>query len=271
MLLQTTMNTGGVWPPLPASWRRLARNGHTAPARRRRAGLADLPGPAPWPVAAPGLGQPVADVLIDVPIDRLVGAGQVLHRHARHLNDAGFDRVDQREIGHHPGKQRALRITGAAQEERRGRQVIDLHRSFGDALQRLDPADPKPRGGVVLLRLGAGFGIQLVAVLRLVPVAMVGFVVQHHDAPATEQFAADALDHPAVGFQRLHRAVAPAEDRFGELRRLQRFAFLEGVEIGDDYARALQVVAHVARHDVVAADRCWSGRRATAPATGRAR
>ena len=49
----------------------------------------------------------------------------VRHRDARQLDDAALDGVHQREVADGPGEQRSLAIAGAAQEERRGGQVVD--------------------------------------------------------------------------------------------------------------------------------------------------
>ncbi len=74
----------------------------------------------------------------------------VRHRHARQLDDAALDGVHQREVAHGPGKQSALGIAGAAQEEWRGRQVDDA----ADAELAVDgfkAGDPQASGLVVLL------------------------------------------------------------------------------------------------------------------------
>ena len=41
------------------------------------------------------------------------------------LTMPALDGVDQREVGHDPGEQRALAVARAAEEERRGREVVD--------------------------------------------------------------------------------------------------------------------------------------------------
>ena len=50
------------------------------------------------------------DVAINMAIDWFVGARQVLHRDARHFDDAAFDSVDQGEVGNHPGEERTFRV-----------------------------------------------------------------------------------------------------------------------------------------------------------------
>ena len=190
------------------------------------------------------------DVAIDVSIDRLIRARHVLHRDARHFDDSAFDGVDQREIADHPWEQRAFRLAGAAQVERRGGQIIDLHRHLRHALQRLDAVDPQPGFGSAFIDLCAGLRVQLGRVL-LGAVAVVRLIVQHNDPPAAQQVLADTLDHRALGLRHGHRAVPAAEDFLGQLRRLDRLARLENVEIGDDDARALQPVAQLRRDDVM--------------------
>ena len=138
MLLQTTMNTGGVMPrgagfgvllpqavillvvAVEAVQRPLQFDGELRFAAHRF-GLAAL------------LGQVLADAQPEVAVGRLLaGHGVVGHRHAGHLDDAGLDGVDQGEIGNHPGKERAFGIARAAQEERRGRKIVDgLHADLG--------------------------------------------------------------------------------------------------------------------------------------------
>ena len=62
-----------------------------------------------------------------------------------------LDGVDQREVGDDPGEERALGVAGAAQEERRGREVVDgLDADL--ALDRLQAADPD--AGLLVALLG---------------------------------------------------------------------------------------------------------------------
>ena len=71
--------------------------------------------------------------------------------HAGHLDDAGLDGVDQREVGDDPGEERPFGIARAAQEERRGRQVVDrLDADLG--LHGLDAGNPD--AGLLLAFLG---------------------------------------------------------------------------------------------------------------------
>ena len=156
VLLQTTMNTGGVDPSaaswtLPSlerlrrSWRTGSRGrpaaGREAAARRRRRrscgpSSAGLPGSA----ARGPVGR------------RAVGCGGVVvDRDPRDLHEPGLDGVDQREVRDNPLEQRPLRPSGAAEEEGRRRQVVHgLHADLGgDGLQ---PGDPDAG---VLLALGA--------------------------------------------------------------------------------------------------------------------
>ena len=98
------------------------------------------------------LGQVVADAEPEVAVGGLLAGHRVVgDRHAGHLDDAGFDGVDQGEIGNHPGEERSLGIARAAQEERRGRKVVDrLDADLG--FDGLDAGDPD--AGLLLALLG---------------------------------------------------------------------------------------------------------------------
>ena len=84
----------------------------------------------------------LADVFPDVAEHRHVGIDRIVRdRHPRQFHDAAFNRIDQGEIGDHPREQRALLVTGAAQEEWRGGEIVD--RADADlALERLDAGNP---------------------------------------------------------------------------------------------------------------------------------
>ena len=111
--------------------------------------------------AAPLLRHVLADVLPEVAVDRHLVAGDVLRdRHARQLDDAALDGVHQREVAHRPGEERAFGVAGAAQEERRGREVEDA-REPERAVHGFETGDPQAGGLVVLL----GF-LPLVALQR---------------------------------------------------------------------------------------------------------
>ena len=156
-----------------------------------------------------GLRQVLADMLPEIAVDDRIDADEVVaHRHARQLHDAALDRVHQAEIRHDPGEEIALGIARTAQEEGRGREVIDRAHAFRQlAVQRLDAVDPEPRGFLVLGRLllvvagqrALGVGANLVAV------AVVGLVVDDVDAVVVEQLATGPLQHLGVRFRRLER------------------------------------------------------------------
>ena len=156
-----------------------------------------------------GLRQVLADMLPEIAVDDRIDADEVVaHRHARQLDDAALDRVHQAEIRHDPGEEIALWIARTAQEEGRGREVVDgAHALRQLAVQRLDAVDPEPRGFLVLGRLllvvagqrALGVGADLVAI------AVVGLVVDDVDAVVVEQLAAGPLQHLGVRFRRLER------------------------------------------------------------------
>ena len=128
-----------------------------------------------------------------------------------------LDGVDQREVGDDPGEERPFGIAGAAEEERRGRQVVDrLDADLG--LHGLDARDPDP--GFLLALLGflaivAGERFGLVR-FGLAAVAVVGLVVDDDDVLLGAQLAADAADH-LVGRFGEDAGHALGEDRLGQL------------------------------------------------------
>ena len=98
------------------------------------------------------LGQVLADAQPEVAVGGLVAGHRVVgHGHARHLDDAALDGVDQREVGDHPGEERAFGVAGAAQEERRGREVVD-HLDADLGLDRFEAGNPD--AGLFLALLG---------------------------------------------------------------------------------------------------------------------
>ena len=130
--------------------------------------------------AAASLRHLLADVLPEVPEHRHLGTRHVVHnRHPRQLDDAALDGVHQREIADRPGKERALRIAGAAQKEGRGGKV---DRAFHTqlALHGVEAGYPHPgRFAVALGFLAVVAGqLALVALPRFLAIAVVGFIVE---------------------------------------------------------------------------------------------
>ena len=203
----------------------------------------------------PFFGIFVADVLPQIAEHRHLVAGDVVgHRNARQLDDAAFDGVHQREVAHRPGEQRAFGVAGAAQEERRRRQIDDA----GDAelaVDRFQAGDPEPGGFVVLLGflLVVALQIFLVVSLGLFAVAVMGLVVEDKDVLHAHQVGHDPLDHLPFGFQRVQLLAAALEQRAAALGKLDALAQLEGVVVGDDDLGAVHVVQHVAGHQFAAA------------------
>ena len=100
-----------------------------------------------------GAGHALADVFPQVAEHQRIGGWQVVrHRHPWQLDDAAFDGVHQREVAHRPREQRAFRVAGTAQEERRGGKV-DHAADAEFRLHRLQAAQPHSRRLLVLLRL----------------------------------------------------------------------------------------------------------------------
>ena len=131
------------------------------------------------------------------------------------------------------GKERAFGVAGAAQEERRGRKIVDgLDADLG--LDRLEAGDPDAGFFVALLGFVALVaGERFVLAVGLAAVAVVGLVVDDDDVLLGAQLAADAAHHLVGRFG--ERAWLPVgEDRLGELAGGDLLAQLEGVEVGDD-------------------------------------
>ena len=131
------------------------------------------------------------------------------------------------------GKSVPSRIAGAAQEERRGRKVVDrLHADLRfDGLEAGDPDAGLFFALLGFLALVAG-ELHVLAV-RLAAVAVVRLVVDDDDVLLVAQLAADAADH-LVGRLRERRSISPLrQNRFGELAGGHLLAQQEGVEVGD--------------------------------------
>ena len=146
-------------------------------------------------------GQVLADAQPEVAVGGLVAGHRVVgHRHAGHLDDAGLDGVDEREIRDHPGKERAFGIAGTAQEERRGRKIIDrLHADLG--FHGLDAGNPDAGLFVALLGFDAFIaGERFILAVGFAAVAVMGFVVEDDDVLLGAQLAADAADHLVGSF-----------------------------------------------------------------------
>ena len=97
-------------------------------------------------LAAALLGHVLADVLPEIAVDGHFIAGDVFgDGNARQLHDAALDGVHEREVAHRPGEQRALGVAGAAEKERRGRQVDDAGEAEL-AIHGFQAGDPEPGG-----------------------------------------------------------------------------------------------------------------------------
>src|SRR5580658_11143621 len=111
-------------------------------------------------------------MLPKVAIDGDFAAREIVrNRNARELHDAAFDRVHQRKIADRPREQRALAISGTAEEKWRRGQVEER----GDAelaLDRLEPSDPKTRRLAVLLGIFPLVGRQFFLAVGFLAVAM---------------------------------------------------------------------------------------------------
>ena len=160
----------------------------------------------------PFFGMLLADVLPQVAEHRHLAARDVVgDRDARQLDDAALDGVHQREVAHRPGEQRALGVAGAAQEERRGRQVVD---DAATPSLRLTASRPEIHSRAAsLFSLASSFSspfrsLRSPRVLGLLAVAVVRLVVEDDDVLHAHQLGHDALEHLAFGFQRVELLAA---------------------------------------------------------------
>jgi hypothetical protein len=178
-------------------------------------------------------------MLPQIAVDDHVGLHQVVgDRHARQFDDAALDCVDQAEIGDDPREKRSFGIARATKEKRCGREVVNCAYPFCElARQGFDTVDPKPRrlfilGGFLFVVAGQSFfGVAT----SLVPVAMVGFVVDDVDASVIEELAAGPIKHLSIGFRGLDRIRCVAlQEAARDLRQRKGLPVLEGVVVGDD-------------------------------------
>ena len=207
---------------------------------------------ASLPAALPRHLRP--DVVPEVAEQRHVGAGDVVgHGDARELHDAALDGVHEREVAHRPREQRPLGVAGATEEERSRRQVDDAPQAKLP-VHGFQAVDPEPCRLAVLLRLPPVVAreLALIVLVGLLPVAVMRLVVEGHDAAHAHEFGHDPLEHLAFGLDRLDLRPAALEQRAAALRQFERLAQLEGVVVGDDDPRLLEVLQHVARHELTA-------------------
>ena len=205
-------------------------------------------------LAAALLGHVLADVLPEVAEHGHLVAGDVLgDGNARQFHDAALDGVHEREVAHRPGEQRALGVAGAAEEERRGRQVDDAGKAEL-AVHGFQAGDPEPGGLVVLLGFLLLVALQVLVVLvaRLLAVAVVRLVVEDEDVLHAHEVGHHPLEHLAFGFQGVQLFAAPLKQGAPARGEFDALAELEGVVVGDDDLGAVDVVQHVAGHELAA-------------------
>ena len=158
------------------------------------------------------------------------------------------------EVAHRPGEQRALGVA----EPRRKNGVAERSATRCRPSLRCTASqavDPEARGLAVLLGLLAVVpreGALLVSVAVPRAVAVVGLVVDGEDVAHAHEFRHDALEHLAVGFEGGDRRAPPLQKGASTPREHELLARLEGVVVGDDDAGLVQVVEHVAGHELPA-------------------
>ena len=198
----------------------------------------------------------LADVAPQVAERRHLAARDVVRdRHPGQLHDAALDGVHEREVAHRPREERSFRVAGPAQEERR-RGEIDHAPDAELAPHYLQARDPHPRGFLVLLRLGAVVALQgafLVLLGWLLAVAVVGLVVEHQDVLHAHEVRHHPLEHLARGLAGRDVRAPTLEEGAASLREGEGLAAHEGVVVGDDDLRAVEIAEHVGRHQLAAA------------------
>ena len=122
-------------------------------------------------------------------------------------------------------------------------------------MHRFQARYPEPRRLPVLLGLLPLLALErrLVLFAPLLAVAVVGLVVQHQDVLHAHELGHHAAQHPAFGFPGVGRGAAALEERPASLRDLDALPAPEGVVVGDDDLRPVEVGQQVVRHEVAAA------------------
>ena len=152
------------------------------------------------------------------------------------------------------GKRRSFRVAGPAQKER-SRGQIDHAPDTELAPHCLQARDPHSCSFLVLLRLGAVVALQgafLVLLGRLLAVAVVGLVVKHQDVLHAHEVRHHPLEHLARGLAGRDVRTPALEEGAASLRDGEGLALHEGVVVGDDDLRAVEVAEHVGRHQLAA-------------------
>ncbi len=198
--------------------------------------------------------EPIAHVDPQIAVPGELADHRVVgHRHARHLDDPGFDRVHEPEVRYDPREQGALGVPRSLEEEWRRRHVEDAPDAdlVTDGAQALEPD-----AGLLLVlpRLGALVGVEpafegLVGWGRCV--AVVRLVVEDHEILRGAEHPADAADHLARRFlEPVEVAARAGEDLLGQCRCLLLLPSDEGVVVGDLDRRRLESVQLLRRHEV---------------------
>jgi len=192
----------------------------------------------------------LADMLPKLAVDWHLGVRDVVgDGNSRQLDDSAFDRVEQGEIAHRPGEQRAFAIAGAGEEERRRRQV-EHAQQLDLASKAFDPRNPQPRRFAVVLGLLALLALEsrLFGLGGLLPVAVMRFVIDDDDPFHLEQARANALQHLAFAFRGIGLLRGTAiEEHLAALADWQGLATLECVVVGDDDFGLAEVAEQVRR------------------------
>ncbi len=201
------------------------------------------------PALAPAFsGHFLSDVGPQIPEHGDLVARDVLgHGNPGEFDNAAFDGIHQGKVAHGPGKQGAFHIPGPAEKKRGGRQVH--HPSDAQfPVHGFQAADPHPGRFPVFFRffpviaLEPGFPVAV----RLLPVAVVGLVIDGHDLFEPHQLRHDPLQHLAFGFQGVHGRPAPALEQPPAPRRdLQALPPLERMIVGDHDPGFMKVRHHV--------------------------
>lgn len=144
-------------------------------------------------------------------------------------------------------------VAGAAQEERRGGEVVDGADAHL-AADGLDAGDPQAGGFAVVLGFLALVAGQALLAASALPVTVMRLVVDDHDVFDAHQPGHHAQEHLAFGLDGAERLAGTAlQQQAAGAGDLHPLAALEGVVVGDHDGRAVDVGQQLGGHQFAAA------------------
>ena len=173
---------------------------------------------------------------------------------AGELHDAALDRVHEREVAHGPREEGALGVSGASEKERRGGKVEDpvYTDSSAHGFEARDPEAGCLAVALDFVLLFSGDVVFFCFLVWLLAVAMVGLVVEDHDPLDAHETGHYTLEHLPFSLQCLELRPSSLEQRSAAAGKLHGLPELEGVVVGDDDLRPIQIGEHVVGHKLAA-------------------